>query len=109
VRWSSVDKRANRTVPQQYFSDYEITTEKSMSEEVKLPSDSGVLKFFLSGPDSKGYGFISREGKPDVFIHINSLKKSKFTEAPPPGTKLSFDLEPVPNKQPQAVNIKIIP
>lgn len=80
-----------------------------MSETEKLPSDSGVLKFFLSGPNSKGYGFISREGKSDIFIHINSLKRSNMTEAPPPGTKLSFDLEPVPNKAPQAVNIKIIP
>ena len=77
-----------------------------MSEEVKLPSDSGVLKFFIV---DKGYGFISREGAVDIFIHINSLKKSGMTEAPPAGTKLSFDLEPVPNKAPQAVNIKVIP
>ena len=116
MRWSNVDRRSYRTVPQQFFSDYEVAppTEQSMSEEVKLPSDVGVLKFFLkddkgAGGKGSGFGFISREGKNDVFIHVNSLKKSGFTEAPPVGTKLSFDLEPVPNKAPQAVNIKIIP
>ena len=86
-----------------------------MSEQ-KLPSDSGILKFFLkdsaakeSGGKGSGYGFLSREGKPDVFIHVNSLKASGFSEAPPAGTKLSFDLEPVEGKAPQAVNIKVIP
>jgi len=77
-----------------------------MSETEKLPSDTGVLKFFIQ---DKGFGFISREGKVDTFVHINPLKKSGFTEAPPAGTKLSFDLEPVEGKAPQAVNIKIIP
>ena len=87
-----------------------------MSEEVKLPSGVGILKFFLkdsadkgTGGKGSGYGFISRDGLPDVFLHINSLKASNMTEAPPAGTKLSFDLEPVPNKAPQAVNIKVIP
>lgn len=77
-----------------------------MSETEKLPSGTGVLKFFLI---DKGYGFISREGMVDTFIHINAIKKSSMTEAPLAGTKLSFDLEPVPNKAPQAVNIKVIP
>ncbi len=87
-----------------------------MSEEVKLPSDVGVLKFFLkdsaekgAGGKGSGYGFISRDNAADVFLHINSIKASGMTEAPPAGTKLSFDLEPVPNKAPQAVNIKVIP
>jgi cold shock CspA family protein len=118
VRWPEIDKRATRTIPRQFFSDFEIPppTRQSMSETEKLPSDTGILKFFLkdssvkeTGGKGSGYGFLSREGKPDVFLHINSLKASGFTEAPPAGTKLSFDLEPVPNKQPQAVNIKIIP
>ena len=76
-----------------------------MSETEKLPSDSGILKFFLQ---DKGYGFCTREGNPDTFIHINAIKKSGMTEAPPAGTKLSFDLEPVEGKAPQAVNIRII-
>ena len=108
MRWPEIDKRSTRTVPRQFVSDYEEDGIKAMSEEVKaaLPSSSGVLKFFLI---EKGYGFISREGAVDIFIHINALKKSSIMEAPPAGTKLSFDLEPVEGKAPQAVNIKVIP
>ncbi len=37
--------------------------------------ERGTIKWFS---DSKGYGFITREGKPDVFVHHTAIQVKGF-------------------------------
>ena len=69
---------------------------------------SGTVKFF--NPD-KGFGFIRRDGKQDVFVHANDLRKSGIVDLTPitTGAKLEFDTEDVPAKGPKAINLAMIP
>ena len=66
-------------------------------------SVQGVVKWFN---DEKGYGFISREGGPDVFVHfraINMTGRRSLKE----GQKVAFDVTQG-QKGPQAENVSLI-
>ncbi len=47
---------------------------------------TGTVKWFN---ESKGYGFISRESGPDVFVHFRAIKGSGFRTLTE-GQKVSF-------------------
>ena len=50
----------------------------------------GTVKFFNA---EKGYGFISREDGPDVFVHFSQIQSSGFKTLQE-GQKVEFDVCP---------------
>ena len=66
-----------------------------MSERVQ-----GTVKWFNA---SKGYGFISREGGPDVFVHFSAIQGDGFKNLDE-GQKVEFNVDAGP-KGPQASNL----
>jgi CspA family cold shock protein len=61
---------------------------------------TGTVKWFNGG---KGYGFISREGGPDVFVHYSAISGDGFRNLEE-GQKVEFSVEKGP-KGPQATNV----
>ncbi len=62
--------------------------------------EEGTVKWF--NPE-KGFGFISREGKSDVFVHFKSINIDGFKTLNK-GDKVKFEIEQGP-KGPQAANV----
>lgn len=66
-----------------------------MSERI-----SGTVKWFNT---TKGYGFITRENGPDVFVHYSAIKADGFRNLEE-GDRVEFSVEQGP-KGPQASNV----
>ena len=66
-----------------------------MSERIQ-----GTVKWFNAG---KGYGFISREGGEDVFVHYSALQSEGFRSLDE-GQQVEFTIESGP-KGLQATNV----
>ncbi|MBE7555738.1 MAG: cold-shock protein [Anaerolineales bacterium] len=66
-----------------------------MSERIQ-----GTVKWFNAG---KGYGFISREGGEDVFVHYSALQSEGFRSLDE-GQQVEFSVERSP-KGLQAINV----
>ena len=64
---------------------------------------SGTVKWFNG---DKGFGFISREGGPDVFVHFSAIQGDGFRNLNE-GQKVEFVVEKGP-KGPQAANVTIL-
>ncbi len=69
-----------------------------MSERV-----TGMVKWFNA---TKGYGFIEREGGPDVFVHFTAIQAEGFRTLQE-GQKVEFSIEKGP-KGLQAANVTIV-
>ncbi|MBM3151231.1 MAG: cold-shock protein [Chloroflexi bacterium] len=69
-----------------------------MSERI-----TGTVKWFNG---SKGFGFITREDGPDVFVHYSALQGDGFKNLDE-GQKVEFTVEQGP-KGPQASNVVVI-
>ena len=54
-----------------------------------LVREKGVVKWFNS---DKGYGFIAREGKPDVFVHFKAINGGGYKSLSE-GDHVEFDVE----------------
>jgi CspA family cold shock protein len=65
--------------------------------------EQGTVKWFNS---AKGFGFISREGGEDVFVHFKEIKGDGFKTLKE-GDKVSFDVEQGP-KGLQAKNVSLV-
>lgn len=64
---------------------------------------TGTVKWFNA---SKGYGFIAREGGPDVFVHFSAIQTEGFKTLNE-GQAVEFEIEQGP-KGLQAANVKPI-
>ena len=62
---------------------------------------SGVVKWFNS---EKGYGFISQENGPDVFVHFSAIQEAGFRNLEE-NEKVEFDVSQGP-KGLQAANVR---
>ena len=69
-----------------------------MSERI-----TGTVKWFNG---SKGYGFLAREGGPDVFVHFSAIQAEGFKNLVE-GQKVEFEVEQGP-KGPQASNVTLV-
>ncbi len=65
--------------------------------------ETGTVKWFNS---SKGYGFISREGGDDVFVHFKAIEGDGYKTLEE-GEKVQFEVEDGP-KGPQAAKVSRI-
>ena len=63
----------------------------------------GTVKWFS---DAKGYGFISRQGKEDVFVHYTAIEADGFRTLRE-GQRVEFSVEQSP-KGLQAVQVRAI-
>jgi len=60
----------------------------------------GIVKWFN---EAKGYGFIAREGGPDVFVHLSAIR-AKGYKSLKEGDEVEFEIEEGP-KGPQDVRV----
>ncbi len=63
----------------------------------------GTVKWFNG---EKGYGFLAREGGPDVFVHYSAIDSEGYRNLQE-GQKVEFAIEKGP-KGLQAANVKIV-
>jgi CspA family cold shock protein len=63
----------------------------------------GTVKWFNG---DKGFGFIAREGGPDVFVHFSAIQGDGFRNLQE-GQKVEFMVEKGP-KGPQATNVTVL-
>ncbi len=63
----------------------------------------GTVKWFNG---DKGYGFLAREGGPDVFVHYSAIEAEGFRNLTE-GQKVEFSIEKGP-KGLQAANVRIL-
>lgn len=64
---------------------------------------TGTVKFFNN---EKGYGFISREGEEDVFVHFSNIQGSGYKSLDE-GQRVEFDVAPG-RKGEEAQNVRVI-
>jgi cold shock protein len=65
-----------------------------------MPRLTGTVKWFN---DAKGFGFIQREGGPDVFVHFSAIQSSGFKSLAE-GDTVEFEIVDG-QKGPQAANV----
>lgn len=65
-----------------------------------MPRLTGTVKWFN---DAKGFGFIQREGGPDVFVHFSAIQSNGFKSLAE-GDKVEFEIVEG-QKGPQAANV----
>jgi CspA family cold shock protein len=72
-------------------------------EETMTERSTGTVKWFNR---EKGYGFISRDGGEDVFVHYSSIQGGGYRNLEE-GNRVEFAVEPSP-KGPHAVDVTVV-
>jgi len=78
-----------------------IRINKSFEEDNKM--EVGKVKWFN---DEKGFGFIEREGKKDIFVHFQNIKGTGHRTLLE-NQKVRFDVETT-DKGENAINVEVI-
>jgi CspA family cold shock protein len=71
-----------------------------LQELAPMSRISGTVKWFN---DAKGFGFIQREGGPDVFVHFSAIESNGFKSLAE-GDAVEFEIVDG-QKGPQAANV----
>jgi CspA family cold shock protein len=66
----------------------EINSQKFFSRRGKVMALEGTVKWFS---DKKGYGFITREGEDDIFVHYSTIQGEGFRTLRE-GEKVEFEM-----------------
>jgi CspA family cold shock protein len=83
--------------------DLDIFYREAGPKEAHVQMIEGTVKWFN---DSKGFGFLSREGGPDVFVHHSAIQGDGFKSLTE-GDRVRFDIVDSP-KGPRAANVSRI-
>lgn len=65
--------------------------------------EQGTVKWF---DNKKGFGFVAREGKSDIFVHFRAIKSDGYKSLDE-GQKVSFEVEDG-RKGLQAANLELV-
>ncbi len=68
-----------------------------------MSSVTGTVKFFNN---EKGYGFISRDGEDDVFVHFSNISGEGYRSLEE-GQAVEFEVGPG-RKGPEALNVRAV-
>jgi CspA family cold shock protein len=80
-----------------------VTRTGSLSRDENQLSTTGTVKFFNA---EKGFGFISREGGEDVFVHYSNIQGSGYKSLAE-GQVVEFDVVPGRKGQ-EAQNVRVV-
>jgi cold shock protein len=83
-----------------FFVSAQVTWRPAQAKEACTFMIEGSVKWFN---ESKGFGFLSREGGPDVFVHHSEIRAEGFRTLNE-GDKVRFDIVDSP-KGPRAANV----
>ncbi len=72
-------------------------------EEVEKQMEKGIVKWFNA---EKGFGFIKRENKSDIFVHFQNIKMDGYKSLNE-GEKVEFDVEET-SKGENAINVRLV-
>jgi cold shock protein len=84
------------------FVSAQVASLLSKAQEACTFMIEGTVKWFN---ESKGFGFLSREGGPDVFVHHSEIRADGFRTLAE-GDKVQFEVTDSP-KGPRAANVTI--
>jgi CspA family cold shock protein len=77
-----------------------FTKRQDKEKQTMSERETGTVKWFN---ESRGFGFIGREGKDDVFVHHSAIQGEGYKNLSE-GQRVEFTVEQSP-KGPQAVNV----